>query len=53
MLVKHQFRKNMNDVQTLSGADIDSEYNLLIAKIHIKLQKITKSQKWKQRWHLE
>jgi len=41
----------MNDVWTLSGADIDSDHNLLIAKIHTKLQKIMKSQK--PRWHLE
>jgi hypothetical protein len=53
MFVKHQFRKNMNDVWTLPGADIDCNHNLLIAKIHTKLQKIMKSQKWKARWHLE
>lgn len=35
----------MNDVRPLSGADIDSDYNLLIPKIHIKQQKIIKSQK--------
>jgi hypothetical protein len=39
MPVKHQFRKNVKDVRTLPAADIDSDHNLLIAKIHTKMQK--------------
>jgi hypothetical protein len=34
MFVEHHFRKNMNDVRPLPGADIDSDHNLLISKIH-------------------
>jgi len=36
MLVKHRFRNSVKDVQTLSGADIDSDHNLLVAKILVK-----------------
>jgi len=33
ILVKHQFRHSVKDVQTLPGADIDSDHSLLVAKI--------------------
>jgi hypothetical protein len=36
-----------------SGADIDSEYNLLVAKICTRLNRIIKIQKGKRRWDLE
>jgi endonuclease/exonuclease/phosphatase family metal-dependent hydrolase len=39
ILVKHQFRNNVKDVQTLPGADIDSDHNLLVAKICTILKK--------------
>jgi len=40
-------------VQTLSGADIDSDHNLLVAKIHTRLKKIIRFQKSRPRWDLE
>jgi hypothetical protein len=38
----------MKDVQALPGADIDSEHSLLLAKICIRLKKITnlETQTW-------
>ena len=32
ILIKHQFRNSVKDVQTLPVADIDSDHNLLVAK---------------------
>jgi exonuclease III len=40
VLVKQQFRNSVKDVQTLPGADIDSDHNLLVAKICTRLKKI-------------
>jgi endonuclease/exonuclease/phosphatase family metal-dependent hydrolase len=31
--VEHRFRISMKDVQTMPGADTDSDHNLLVAKI--------------------
>jgi exonuclease III len=53
VLVKQRFRNSMKDVQTLPGADIDSDHNLLVAKICTRLKKITRFQKQKPRWGLE
>ena len=39
ILVKHRFRNSVKDVQTLPGADIDSDHNLLVAKICTRLKK--------------
>ena len=43
----------MKDVQTLPGADIDSEHNLLIAKNYTRLKKIIRFQKRRPQWDLE
>ena len=43
----------MKDVQTLPGADIDSDHNLLVAKIHTRLKKMIRFQKSRPRWDLE
>jgi hypothetical protein len=43
----------VKDVQTLPGADIDSDHNLLVAKICIRLKKIMRFHKRKPRWDLE
>jgi hypothetical protein len=40
ILVKHQFRNCVKDVQTLPGADIDPDHNILVAKICARLKKI-------------
>jgi len=53
ILVKHRFRNSLKDVQTLSGADIDSEHNLLVAKICTKLKKIIRFKKRRPQWDLE
>jgi hypothetical protein len=43
----------VKDVQTLPGADIDSDHNLLVAKICTRLKKIIRFQKRRPRWDLE
>jgi len=53
VLVKHRFRNSVKDVQTLPGADIDSDHNLLVAKICIRLKKIIRFQKRRPQWDLE
>jgi len=45
ILVKHRFRNSVKDVQTLPGADVDSDHNLLVAKICTRLKKIIRLQK--------
>ena len=53
ILVKHRFRNSVKDVQTLPGADIDSDHNLLVAKICTRLKKIIRFQKRRPQWDLE
>jgi hypothetical protein len=43
----------MKDVQTMPGADIDFDHNLLVVKICTRLKKIMKFQKGKPRWNME
>ena len=43
----------MKYVQTLPGADIDSDHNLLVAKVRTRLKKIIRFQKSKTSWDLE
>jgi hypothetical protein len=43
----------VKDVQTLPGADIDSDHNLLVAKICTRLKKIIRFQKRRPQWDLE
>jgi endonuclease/exonuclease/phosphatase family metal-dependent hydrolase len=45
ILLKHRFRNSVKDVQTLPEADIDSDHNLLVAKICTRLKKIIRFQK--------
>jgi tRNA A22 N-methylase len=42
--VKNRFRNVVKYVQTLPGADIDSDHNLLVAKICTRLKKIARFQ---------
>ena len=51
--MKHRFRNSVKDVQTLPGADIDSDHNLLVAKVHTRLKKIIRFQKSRPRLDLE
>ena len=53
ILVKHRFRNSVKDVQTMPGADIDSDHNLLVAKICTRLKKIIRFQKRRPQWDLE
>ena len=53
ILVKHQFRNSVKDVQTLPGADIDNDHNLLVVKICTRLKKIIRFQKRRPQWDLE
>ena len=52
ILVKHPFINSVKDVQTLPGADIDSDHKLLVAKVHTRLKKIVQFQKSGPRWDL-
>jgi hypothetical protein len=52
--MKHQFRNSVKDVQTLPGAGIDSDHNLLlVAKICTRFKKIIRFQKRTPQWDLE
>ena len=51
--MKQRFGNRVKDVQTLPGADIDSDHNLLVAKIHTRLKKILRFQKSRPRWDLD
>jgi hypothetical protein len=53
VLVNKRFRNSVKDVQTLPGADIDSDQNLLVAKICTRLKKIIRFHKRKPKWDLE
>ena len=53
ILVRHRFRNSVKDVQTLPGADIDSDHNLLVDKICTRLKKITRFQKRRPKWYLK
>jgi hypothetical protein len=52
ILVKHRFRNSVKDVRTLSGADIDSDHNLHVAKICTSLKKIIRFRKRRPQWDL-
>ena len=49
ILVKHRFRNGVKDVQTLPGADIDSDHKLLVSKVRTRLWKIIRFQKSRPR----
>jgi hypothetical protein len=51
--VKQRFRNSVRDVQTLPGADIDSDHDLLVATICTRWKKIMRFHKRKPRWDLE
>ena len=50
--MKHRFRNSVKDVQTLPGADTDSDHNLLVPMFRTRLKKITRFQKSRPRWDL-
>jgi hypothetical protein len=43
----------MMDVQTLRGAEIDSDHNSLVAKFRTRLKQIIRFQKKRPRWDFE
>jgi hypothetical protein len=43
----------VKDMQILTGADIDSDHNLLVVTICTRLKKIIRFHKLKPRWDLE
>jgi hypothetical protein len=53
ILVKHRFRNSVKDVQTLPGADIDSDHNILVVNFCTRLRKIIRFQKKIPQWDLE
>ena len=48
ILVKHGFRNSVKDVETVPGADIDSNLNILVTKICTRLKKILRLQNKRQ-----
>jgi len=53
ILVKHRLGNSVKDVQTLPGADTDSDHNLVVAKVCTILKKIIRFEKSRPRWDLE
>ena len=53
ILVKQPFRNSVKEVQTLPGANIDSDHNLLVAKMCTRLKKIIRFQKRRSQCDLE
>ena len=53
VLVKHRFRNGVKVVQTLPGAGLDSDHNLLVPKICTRLKKIIRIQKRRPQRGLE
>ena len=53
ILVEHRFRNSVKDVQTLPGADSDSDHSLLVAKFCTRLRKIISLQKRRPRRDLD
>ena len=51
--MKHRSRNSVKNVQTLPGADIDSDHNLLVANVRTSLKNIIRSQKSRLRCDLE
>ena len=49
ILIKHRYRNSVKDSRAYPGADVDSDHNLVMAKIDLKLKKILKSVR-KKRW---
>jgi len=45
ILVKRRFRNSVKDVQTLPGADINSDHNLPVAKFRTRFKKIVRLKK--------
>ena len=43
ILIKHRYRNSVKDSRAYPGADVDSDHNLVMAKIDLKLKKILKS----------
>jgi len=43
----------VKDVQTMPGADIDSDHNLLVVKICTRMKKFIRFQKRRPQWDLE
>jgi len=49
ILIKHRYRNSVKNSRAYPGADVNSDHNLVMAKIELKLKKITKSvikKKW-------
>jgi len=53
ILAKHRFRNSVKDVKTLPGTDIDSDHNILVAKVCTRLKKIIRFLKRRPQGDLE
>jgi hypothetical protein len=52
-LIAAGYRNSVKDMQTQPGANIDSDHNLLVAKICTRLKRFIRFQKRKPVWDLE
>ena len=53
ILAKQRIKNSIRDVKTFPGAEIDSDHNLLVAELQIKLKAIKKVGKRKPKMNLE
>lgn len=51
IMIKERFRNSIKNVCTHPGADIDSDHNLLVAKMKVELKKIKSSHR-NEKWNL-
>jgi len=51
--MKHRFRNSVKDAQKMSGADIDTDHNLIVDKVRTRLKKIIRFQKSSPKWDLK
>src|SRR5207248_3547742 len=53
ILVRQRYRNSVKDSRSYPGADIDSDHNLVMAKIAVRLKKKVKSGRRIKKWKLE
>jgi hypothetical protein len=53
MLVKRRIRSSVKNGQTLAGADIDSDHNILVTNFCTTLKKIVRFQMRRPQWDLQ
>lgn len=52
MLVKERYRNSVKNARSYPGADIDSDHNLVMINLAVRLKKVAKA-KYRKKWNLE